>query len=101
MKIEEIKQTNLVYKVKQNETLNDISKKFNATIETLKIENGISDVEFGDVIIIPEKNLALHVVKPAETLVNIAKQYSTTINHIMKINNLTSHNLFIGQKLII
>jgi len=57
MKIEEIKQTNLVYKVKQNETLNDISKKFNTTIETLKIENGIADVEFGDVIVIPEKEV--------------------------------------------
>lgn len=101
MKIEEIKQNNLIYKVNFNENLNIIAKKFNTTVETLKIENNIEDVEFGDVIIIPEKNLAVHVVKPAETLLDISKKYSTTVNHIKEINKLVSNNLFIGQKLII
>lgn len=101
MRIEEIKQKNIVYKVKENETLSDIAKKFNTTVESLKLENKINEVDFGDVIIIFKKNLALHVVKPAETLLDIAKKYHTTIKHIIEVNNLVSTNIFIGQKLVI
>lgn len=101
MRIEELKQSNLIYKVNLNETLNDIALKFNTTIDTLKLENNISEVEYGDVIIIPEKNLAVHVVKPTENILDVAKLYSTTVSHIIEVNNLASTNLFIGQKLII
>lgn len=101
MRIEEIKKKDIVYKVKENETLLDIAKKFNTTVDSLKLENNISEVEFGDVIIILEKNLAVHVVKPAETLLDIAKKYHTTTKHIIELNNLASANIFIGQKLVI
>ena len=42
-----------------------------------------------------------HIVKPGDTLYQIANTYNTTVNAIKSINNLTSNNLSIGQTLIL
>ena len=42
-----------------------------------------------------------YVVKKGDNLYSIARQFNTTVDTIKKLNNLTSNNLSIGQKLII
>jgi LysM repeat protein len=41
------------------------------------------------------------MVKIGETLSSIALKYNTTVNEIMKKNNLKSTKIVVGQKLII
>ena len=40
-----------------------------------------------------------HVVKKSDTLYSIAKKYSTTVDALKRINNLTSDKILIGQKI--
>ena len=42
-----------------------------------------------------------YTVKKGDTLYSVARQFNTTIDEIKRLNNLTSNNLSIGQKLII
>jgi LysM repeat protein len=43
----------------------------------------------------------VHVVKPGQNLILIAKAYGVTVAEIMELNNLTSSNIYEGDKLII
>jgi len=102
MKIEVIKENDILYAVKQNETLKDIALKFNTTEELLKNYNDLkNDVDFGDVILINEKNKALYIVKPLDNLDSISKKFMVSTQEIIRKNNLATTKLFIGQKLII
>ncbi|WP_026995229.1 LysM peptidoglycan-binding domain-containing protein [Flectobacillus major] len=42
-----------------------------------------------------------HTVQAKETLFSISKKYGLTVEQLMKVNNLLSNNLFIGQNLVI
>lgn len=42
-----------------------------------------------------------HIVQPGETLFSIAQLYGTTVDEIIRLNNLTNTNISIGQELII
>lgn len=42
-----------------------------------------------------------HVVKKGQTLSHIAGMYKTSVNNLMKMNNMRSTNLAIGQKLVV
>jgi LysM repeat protein len=44
---------------------------------------------------------SFHIVQPGETLWSISRKYNVIVEQIMRINNLTSTSLSIGQKLII
>ena len=43
----------------------------------------------------------IHIVRYGQTLITIAQTYHTTVDAIKKLNNLTSNNIYEGQKLII
>lgn len=101
MKIEEISENNIIYKIKRNETLKDIAKKFNTTEELIRQENEIEEIEEGDVVLIAEKNRAVYVVKPLDNLSSVANKFNVTKEYIINKNKLLSERLFIGQKLII
>lgn len=88
-----------IYKVEGNETMNEISLKFNIEPSILYEFNDIKEIEKGDLIFIPKKNLAIHIVSPCETLESIAKKYDVSIDYIKSKNNIT--NLFVGLKLYI
>lgn len=56
------------------------------------------------VFILPAMLMAspqMHTVKKGDTLYNLSKQYGTTVDKLMKLNNLQGNNLSIGQKLIV
>ena len=101
--VEEIKnkEVDIIYFVKENETLASVADKFNTTVEIIKEDNQITQASEGDILWIRKKNTMIYVVKPADTLVSISEKLNVTMDHIIKINNLKSENLFIGQKLLI
>ena len=97
---------NNYYTVKSGDTLWSIAKKFNTTVSDLKDENGLinSLLSIGQVLKIPGKEVKsdnIYIVKQGDTLYNIAKNYDTSVNELLKANNLSSTNLSIGQKLVI
>lgn len=41
----------------------------------------------------------IHIVKKGDTLYNISKSYNLKVKDLMKLNNLTSNTIYLGQKL--
>lgn len=121
-------QTDYIYHiVKKKETLYQISKIYNVTVDDLKSLNQIQDEEIspGQYLKIPsmfvqsnelqlhqeaaevipvkvddEKNIS-YTVQPKETLYTISKRFGISIDALMYINDLNSSNLSTGQVLLI
>lgn len=108
------------YTVKKGESLYSIAKKFNTTTEVIKQDNNLNSnllsigqvlkVRVGEQIIGIEEcfgegyeedknNYITYTVKKGDNLYSIARNYNTSVNEIMKLNNLSSTNLSIGQVL--
>ena len=106
------------YVVKKGDTLYSIAKDFNLAIDTIKKDNALvnnnlslgqnlkirvpsSEVEecFGEDY--QETSSIKYIVKKGDTLYSIAKKFNTTVDSIIKKNNLKTNALSIGQELII
>ena len=94
-----IYEQNIIYCLKENETLDSVCAMFKVNLNHIKQINNISNAEFGDYIFLDNINLKIHTVKPNQTIEDIAKLYSTTVEHIKQINNIST--IFLGQQLII
>lgn len=96
----------LVYVVKSGDSLYQIAKEYNTTVDAIKEANSLTNnnLFIGQNLIIPTDNSngnQTYTVKSGDSLYKIASTYNTTVNEIKQANNLTSDNLFIGQELII
>ena len=87
----------IYYRVKAEENINQIAKTFN--ISTLNVKTNGVDIEEGDFVEIRNAFENVHVVKPLETLKQIADMHNLTEDYIMKINSLKSKILFVGQRI--
>ena len=92
------------YTVKSGDSLWSIAKKYNVSVSDLKSTNGLTSslLSIGDVLKIPTEiedgpKEYVYVVKKGDSLYKIAQNYDTTVSEIMKLNNLTSTALSIGQ----
>lgn len=91
----------VLYQVKYGDNISTICSKFNVGENNIIRNNPNINFYNGEVIKIIRKNSTKHVVKPMETLSIIALKYSVDVDKIIKINNLSSKRLFVGQTLII
>lgn len=97
----------LIYTVQIGDTLYSIGKKYGFTPEELINYNSLSssNISPGQQILIPnketEEEYITYIVKSGDTLSKIAQEYNTTVNKIKTLNNLSSDNLSINQKLLI
>lgn len=93
------------YIVEKGDSLYRIAQKFNTTVDELISLNGLSttNLSIGQILKIPykENNYNVYTVNSRDTLYSIARQFNTTVNAIMELNNLTTTVLSIGQKLLI
>lgn len=87
------------YRVKSGEDLASISKLFNVDINCIIRNNPKIDFYEGEVVKIVKRSGLFHIVKPGETLENIANKYGEDIDNLIKINLLKNKRLFIGQKI--
>ena len=92
------------YTVQRGDTLWNIAKKFNTNVNEIKRLNNLkSNVLYvGQTLRVPEYYKAedtniSYVVKRGDSLYSIARQYGVNVNDLMKVNNLTSDLLSIGQ----
>lgn len=98
------------YQVKKGDTLYQIAKNNNTTVDAIKKLNNLSSntLTIGFIIKLPSSNTSsntseedIYIVKSGDTLYQIAKNNNTTVDAIKKLNNLSSNTLTIGQTLLI
>ena len=100
------------YIVKKGDSLYSIANKYNTTVDELKRINNLTSniLSIGQVLKLPsdkvsdvekEENTISYTVQKGDSLYSIARKYSTTIDKIKDLNNLTTNLLSIGQVLLI
>lgn len=96
--------TSNTYTVQRGDTLWNIAKKFNTTVNEIKRLNNLSNniLYVGQTLKVPEYYKAedtniSYVVKKGDNLYSIARQYGVNVDDLKKYNNLTSDILSIGQ----
>lgn len=99
-----------VYVVQKGDSLWSIARKFNISVEELKAANNLTSnlLSIGEVLKIPQKEeppvtgeYVVYTVKAGDSLYAIAKKYNTTVDKLLKYNNLGTSNLQIGQQILI
>ncbi len=96
-----------VYQVKPGDTLYSIAKKYNITPEEIKEKNGLTTnlLTINQLLQIPVNSKTsenrTYIIKAGDTLYQIANNFDVPVSEIIKLNNLTSTNLKIGDMLLI
>ena len=106
----------LRYTIQSGDTLSSIARRYNTTVDELVRLNNIQNpnrIYAGETLLIPtknnsissgsdDKNNTIYIVRKGDTLTSIAKRFNTTVNNIVKNNNIINPNLiYPGQRLII
>ena len=108
------------YTVQRGDSLYSIAKKYGITVSQIRQDNNLYSglltigqvlkIKVGEEVIGIEecfgegysdlgKNYLMHTVKKGDSLYSIARNYNTTVEQIMKLNNLSTTLLSIGQVL--
>jgi len=94
-----------VYVVRQGDTLSDIAKMFNVSVNTIIWANNLSsakDVHVGDTLIILPISGTKHTVVKGDTLKSITKKYDADATEIAQFNGLDpAAPLIVGSTIII
>ena len=98
---------NQTYTVKAGDTLWGISNQFGVSVTELANLNNVNaqNLQIGQVLTIPTisgtnpSTMFMYTVVKGDSLYKIAQKYNTTVDEIVKLNNLKSTNLSIGQVL--
>lgn len=94
------------YIVKRGDTLYSIASQFSTTVQKLKTLNNLTsnNLQIGQVLLVTEKtypDVSTYTVEKGDTLYGIANKFSTTVQAIKKLNNLTINTLLPGQQIYI
>ena len=87
------------YRVMSGDSVESICEKFNTCNENILRNNPNLSLYAGEWIRIKVNDFVMHIVKPAETINNIAKFHGVSKEKIINDNALNSEKLFIGQTL--
>ena len=94
------------YTVKRGDTLYSIANQFNTTVQTIKNLNNLTsnNLQIGQVLLVTEKvypDVSTYIVEKGDTLYSIATKFSTTVQAIKTLNNLTTNTLLPGKHIYI
>ena len=108
------------YKVIKGDTLYSIARRFNTTVNEIIALNNLNStiLSVGQELFVPAisdetepiepiepqppiEETEIYIVKKGDSLWTIAKQYNTTVNDLIELNNLSDINLQIGDELLI
>ena len=106
IKIPDNKVNSNEYVVKSGDSLYSISRKYGVSVDELMSVNNLKStvLSVGQVLKIPnsgEVTNVIYTVKKGDSLWSIAKNNKTTVDAIVKLNNLSNASLSIGQKLLL
>lgn len=88
-----------LYRVQIGDDLKLICARFNTCKENIVRNNEDLDLYAGEWICVKRNDFITYIVKPAETIKEIAEKMGVSVEKIKKDNNLLSEKLFIGQML--
>ena len=94
-----------IHRVRKNESLYSIAKRYNTNMKTLKRLNHIkgSLITIGQELILPYKSqthvFTSYKVKKGDHLTRLAKIFNLTPSQIKRMNNLKKSTIWVGQKL--
>lgn len=100
--------TESTYVVQRGDSLYSIAQKFNTTVDKLKELNNLTsnNLSIGQVLVIseeqgssPSDDYIIYTVKRGDSLWNIARDFDTTVDAIIDLNNLGTTALSVGQTL--
>lgn len=94
----------IIYVVQSGDTLWNIAKRYNISVDELKSYNNLSSnmLSIGQKLIIPETGeYKTYVVKSGDSLWKIANDFGVNLNDLINLNNLNSDFLSIGQVILI
>ncbi|MGE8722448.1 peptidoglycan DD-metalloendopeptidase family protein [Leptospira terpstrae] len=93
------------YKVKKNETLSDIARRFKVSAESIAGSSGINpevSILPGQILNIPNKQGLVYKLKKGDTLAKVADYYKVKIDDIYSENQLEDYDLLkSGQKVFL
>lgn len=89
---------NLIYIVKDGDTISDICAKFLIDATELKNLNKMDDIKVNDAIILPKPYKHCYVVKPLDTFESIAQACGVDVLTIKRVLN--GQKIFIGKKIL-
>lgn len=101
---EKPKQKTTTYTVKSGDTLFHIARKYQSSINYLMdLNKEIKDPDIiyvGQVLTVPDSPKKYYVVGRGDTLTHIAKKYNTTVDNLVKLNNIGDPDrIYVGQRL--
>ncbi len=96
------------YRVKSGDTLSEISKNYNVSIEKLAEVNGIKNVDLiysGQLLLIPSNKVQdfsvfYYKVLMGDTLSGIANKFNTTVEELVKLNGIKDANLIYVNQIL-
>lgn len=93
------------YVVKRGDTLYSIALKNGTTVDKIKVINNLSNntLSVGQVLQLPvsEDLYNVYTVNAGDTLYSLALKFGVSVDELKVLNNLSTDNLSIGQKLLI
>ena len=102
--------SNITYVVQKGDSLYTIASKYNTTVNEIKAINNLSSnlLNIGDTLKIPTKESAeieidtgaptnTYVVEYGDTLYSIAESNNLSVDELIRLNNLTDYELYVGQ----
>ncbi len=94
------------YVVQRGDTLWNISKKLDTTVEEIKKINNLDNnlLYIGQVLKVPNyetviDNNTIYIVKKGDTLYSIAKMYNVSLDDLKKFNGLSNNDLSVGDQI--
>lgn len=97
-----------IYTIKPGDNLYSIAKNYNIGLDELINfnEQASTLLTIGSQILIPTNNKTTvnniqYIIKPGDTLYNIAKRYNTSVDEIKRLNNFNTNMLKIGDVILI
>lgn len=96
---------NKIHRVRKNESLFSISKRYNVALRTLRKLNNLkgSTIYVGQKIILPGSKSSgvkcSYIVKKGDHLTRIARMFKTNIKKLKRLNKLKKSGIYAGQKL--
>ena len=103
--IEEPQNNDNIYIVKSGDSLYKIAQNFDTTVSEIMSLNNLTNtnLSIGQRLIIPSSNSTndniTYTVKSGDSLYKIAQKFDTTVDNLIKLNNLKSNLINVGQVL--
>ena len=100
----------IYYTVKSGDTLSNIAREYNVTVQSIASENRILNpnlIYVGQRLVIETVRYDTHatgntiyLVRNGDTLSEIAQKYGTTVNELVRLNSIQNPNLiYVGEKI--